>query len=746
MTISRRVFLKGGATTATLAALPSALAIPKESAAEETSITGLSFRRTADRIQVLGQNGIEVDFVLDGKWLKGIGAVSLHGKALRDTTECIWPEIATPYGVEVCDFELQDVRLEAGAIIVSTRPFYRVIHRMEWTEHAMHPLTNTASWSKRPSSGEGSRFDWILCEVNETYDGVPYAGFSYAFRYEGPKHPIYQIEDKATWELGGTVVGNGFIMRGGGAPHARFKQDTPYYSGWDLPSIANPHVFQHKPLYTQMQGFTFQYDASQVLLTVHDHPSHVRSLFQRQGGQPSLLHFNQYCFDLTEQHTTPARKILVGTRKDGSESTRANHYLRVRDFLQDQHRKYYGLKYDKARPVSHMEANGLAQMENFKPVLDQLKKWGIHRAFIMPIWRSPDTDINPRFEKDRDRFGVFGNLCCPLELEIADCYGGWEGLRSVTQHAASLNMETFTWHASHFSSITPLTKDIPDLFCRDVNGQFNRNNYGHVLWAVNQRSPKYQEYLMAAYRKAKDCGLNGIFHDSHFNLATDTINFLHIDYYDEGKPVPPGRFHFPSEVQGQDQILSMHDTALHLQSRLQNEYGFFYYVESEGALGTSWSSPDYADIRGNEYIYSNLDAGFDHEGLAKSGDDVVMAYFRALSVRLTYQVGIEPNLFPAPRSIVRWWRPEAMVPFNLAFARVEDHMEEMWILEHDNGIVWKGPGTEVLFAYKDFDYPAKGSVEVLDAVTNRASKVENKLSANRMGIYLLTVGEHPLGL
>ena len=739
MTISRRVFLKGGATAATLAALPSTLVNPEEKVPEETSIEGLHFRRTANQIQVVGQNGIEVHFVLDGKSVKGIGAVSLHGKALRDTTECIWPEIATPYGVEVCDFELQDVRLEAGAIIVSTRPCYRVIHRMEWTEHAMHPLTNTASWSKKSSSPEGSRFDWILHEVNETYDGVPYAGFSYAFRYEGPKHPIYQVEDKATWELGGTVVGNGFIMRGGGAPHARFKQDTPYYSGWDLPGIANPHVFQHKPLYTQMQGFTFQYDASQILLTVHDHPSHVRSLFQRQAGQPCLLHFNQYCFDLTENHATPARKILVGARKDGSETTLANHYLRMRDFLQDQHRKYYGLKYDKARPVSHMEANGLAQMEKFKPVLEQLKQWGINRAFIMPIWRSPDTDINPRFEKDRDRFGVFGNLCCPLELEIADCYGGWEGLRSVTQHAASLNMETFTWHASHFSSITPLTKEIPDLFCRDVNGQFNRNNYGHVLWAVNQRSPRYQEYLMAAYRKAKDCGLNGIFHDSHFNLATDTINFLHIDYYDEGKPVPAAEFHFPSDVQGQDQILSMHDTALHLQSRLQNECGFFYYVESEGALGTSWSSPDYGDIRGNEYIYSNLDAGFDDEGFAKSGDDVVMAYFRALSVRLTYQVGIEPNLFPAPRSVVRWWRPEAMVPFNIAFARVEDLMEEMWILEHDNGVVWKGPGTEVLFACKDFDYPTNGSLEILDAITNQNYKAETKLSARRMGIYRLKV-------
>lgn len=739
MTISRRVFLKGGATAATLAALPSALAVSEETPTEGSSNEGLRFRRTADRIQVLGKNGIEVNFVLDGKSLKGIGAVSLHGKALRDTTECIWPEIATPYGVEVCDFELQDVRLEAGAVIISTRPYYRVIHRMEWTEHAMHPLTNTTSWSKKPSSPEGSRFDWILREVNETYDRVPYTGFSYAFRYEGPKHPIYQIEDKATWELGGNVVGNGFIMRGGGEPHARFKQDTPYYSGWDLPGIANPHVFQHKPLYTQMQGFTFQYDASQVLLTVHDHPSHVRSLFQRQADQPMLLHFNQYCFDLTEQHTSPARKILVSARKDSSETTLANHYLRVRDFLQDQHRKYYGLKYDKARPVSHMEAKGLAQMEKFKPVLDQLKKWGINRAFIMPIWRSPDSDINPRFEKDRDRFGVFGNLCCPLELEIADCYGGWDGLRSVNEHAAWLNIETFTWHASHFSSITPLADKIPELFCHDVNGQNNRNNYGHVLWAVNQRNPKYQEYLMAAYRKAKDCGLNGIFHDSHFNLATDTINFLHSDGTDRHGHAEAGGFHYPSDDPGTDQILSMHDTALHLQSRLQNEYGFFYYVESEGALGTSWSTPDYADIRGNEYIYSNLDAGFDHEGFSKFGDDVVMAYFRALSVRLTYQVGIEPNLFPAPQSIARWWRPEAMVPFNMAFARVENQMEEMWILENDNGVVWKGLGTEVLFAYSDFDYPTKGSVEVLDAITNQASRTQNKLAAKRMGIYLLKV-------
>jgi hypothetical protein len=743
VTLSRRGFLKGGATAATIAALPLGLAASEQTTPNEGSVAGLRFRRTASRIEVSGENGIEVKLMLDGKWLKGIGPVSFQGKPLRNTAECIWPEVSTPYGMEVCDLEFLEVSVqndgaESGAIVISTRPHYRLTHRMEWTEHAMHPLTNTRSWSKETISPEAARLDWILREINETYDDVPYKGFSYAFRYLGPQYPIYQIEDKATWELGGQIVGNGFIMRGGGEPHARFSTETNYYSGWDLPGIANPHVFQHKPLYTQMQGFTFQYDPSHVLLTVHEHPSHVRSLFQRQAGQDFLLHFNQYCFDLTERHTTPARKILVGSRKDTGETTLANHYLRVRDHLQAQHRQYYALKYDKTRPVSHMEAKGLAQMEKFEPVLDQLKKWGINRAFIMPIWRSPDSDINPRFAKDRDRFGIFGNLCCPLELEIADCYGGWDGLKTLNQHAAALNIETFTWHATHFSSITPLLKDIPDLFCRDVNGQFNRNNYGHVLMAVNQRSPRYQEYLMAAYRKAKDCGLNGIFHDSHFNLATDTINFLHGDYSQEGKPASTGEFHFPSDIQRQDQILSMHDTALHLQSRLQNEYGFFYYVESEGALGTSWSTPDYAYVRGNEYIYSNLDSGFDLEGFSRFGDDVVMAYFRALAVRLTYEVGIDPNLFPEPGSVVRWWNPDVMVPFNLAFALVEDQMEEMWVLEDDRGIVWRGPDKkEVLFAYKDFDYPVRGTAEILDAVQNTKSQAYNALAAKRLGIYLV---------
>lgn len=738
MAISRRDFLVAGASVATLASLRSTLSGAEENLDAAPTTDGIAFVRSARRIRIRCSNGIVIDFVLEGKHLRGIGAVSFRGTPLRNPAECIWPEMATPYAMEVVHLELEGVRKENDAIIVSARPYYRLIHRMDWTEHAMHPLINTASWTTEPFSPESSRFEWIVREVNEKYDGIEYAGFSYGFHYYSPDQPIYQIEDKATWELGGNIVGNGFIMRGGNQPHTDFAEDTVLYSGWYFPGIANPHVFQHKPIYTQMQGFTFQYDSEHVLLTVHERPSHVRALYQRESHQPTLLHFNQFCFDLTTDVTTPPRKTLIGVRKSDNKTALVNHYLRVRDLLQEQHRKHYGLKLDKTRPGAHVETWEIVNMATFKPVFEQLKEWGINRTFVMPLWRSTETDINPRFKQDRDHFGVFGNMCCPLELEIADCYGGWDGFREVMQQARALNLETFMWYATHYSSMTPLLKQFPDLFCRDVNGQFNRNNYGHVLMAVNQRSPKYQDYLIEHMKKAKECGLGGVFHDSHFNLATDTINFLHIDYYKEGH-VPPGEggFHKPSDLKATDHIVSMHDTALELQRRLQNEVGLFYYVESEGALGTSMTGPDYEFVRGNEYIYSNLDSDLDLEAARRLGDDPTMSYFRALSARLIYAIQINPDKFPAPESISPWWNPETMAPLARAYAQVEEYMDELWVLEDGRGLIWKSPRAQVLFAYRDFDYDLAEKTDILEAVSGKQYQAEQKLPLRGMGIYLL---------
>lgn len=736
MTISRRTFLSSGAIAAGAAALNTGLVQGLAESHSDEDADGIIVRGAKDRIRLEGRNGIALEIGMKDGRILGIGAVTLDGKPLRSAKEWIWPEIATPYGNQLEYLEYVDQRQEDGAIVIQTRPYFCVGHSMDWMQQDMHPIVNMRSWSAPPESPEGATFEWIFREVNESFGGSEYKGFSYAFRFRMPGRPIYQIHDKATWELGGNATGTGWIIRGGNEPYIKFESDTPMYSGWDFARSPNPHIFQHKPLYTQLQGFTFQYDNEHVLITVHDRPSHVRSAFLRLPNDPCVVHFNQFCFDLTEEHATPARKILVATRADKSETGLKNHYLRARDFIQEQHRKHYGLTYDKTQPCSHLECPGLAAMDRYPKAFRQLKEWGIKRAFIMPIWRSPDTDINPVFDKQKGRFGVFGNLCCPLELEIAELYGGWEGFEQLMSQAAAEGIEPSIWHASHFSSLTSLTERIPDLFCRDQAGQYNRNNYGHVLMTVNQRSQAYQGYLLSCYRKAKSLGLKGLFHDSHFNEATDTINFLHGLYGSEER-APSAGFAYPDDLQHNDEILSMHDTCLDLQRQLQNEIGLFYMVESEGTLGTPQTSPDYVDLHNNEWIYSNMESATDLHDLELAGIEPVEAYFRGLSTRLIFQVSIDPSHFPGPQSVANWWQPEAMVPLNVAFSRVEHVMEEMWLLEDARGVEWRSEYGKVIFAYKDFNTRFEKPMTVLDAVTGSTSQTDH-LRTKALGIYLVS--------
>jgi hypothetical protein len=159
---------------------------------------------------------------------------------------------------------------------------------------------------------------------------------------------------------------------------------------------------------------------------------------------------------------------------------------------------------------------------------------------------------------------------------------------------------------------------------------------------------------MNCYRKAWRLGLRGVFHDSHFNLATDTINYLHGDYGSEEHAADPDAFAYPSDVRGTDQVWSIHHVSLGLKSRLQNEVGLFYNVESDGALGTSHTSPDYEFLRGNEYIYNNMDSPSNSatssttvtmRRLCPSADFRPASHFRSPSTL---------NAFSAPTAVASW--------------------------------------------------------------------------------------------
>ena len=683
-------------------------------------------------------NGIVIDIIIEDKRMLGIGEVRYQGKLLRSGEELIQAEFATPDGMELDYCEYIGAVESEDRLVIQAKPYFRVAHRMEWTEHAMHQRISTNSWSKGSVSPEGAIFHWIIKAEKERMDGETYVGFSYGFEYNCKDYPIYQIEDKATWELGGMASGNTFVMRGGNKAILTLSKDNYYYSGWNLPGIANPYIFQHKPLYTALQGFTFQYDDEHVLITVHEKPSHVRSMFLKEKNSELLLHFNQFCFDLTTKIILPARKILVLEHSKFTKNQILNHFLHIRTAIQKDINHYYGLKIDKVAPSAHVETWRIAKVDQFERVFSQLKEWNIDRAFIMPLWRSNETDMLPRFEKDKEKFGILGNMCCPLELEIAECYGGLNGFETIMKGAKENNVDTYMWFGSHFSSSTPLINTMKDLFARDVSGQLNRNNYGHVLFAVNQNSKTYQNYLVDTYKKLGDLGLKGIFRDSHFNMATDTIHYSHLENEDELEGVTPDRIGFLEERNFEPKpiINSMHDTEMAIERRFQQELGMLYYVESEGAIGAPMCGTDYANIRGQEFMYANMETGMNAEKVLSYGDSIEEAYFKGLSVGLFYQINIEVNEFPKSSSIDNWWNPVTMVPMVKAYHKVKEHLKEMWIMENMSGMKWVDGDIEVIFAYIDMRYEFTGKAELYNAMVDEIEEVAGSTNLKKWNIYL----------
>jgi len=681
----------------------------------------------------------------------GLSEVSRDGVRWRSARECIFPQIATPDGLEVVSYRLERMEVTPELVRIVTRPVFRVMHRMEWMEHSMHCRINTGSWTQPGYPPVEGTLEWVIRPASEILDGVAYEGFASRYRYDVPGHPIYQIEEKATWEINGQAEGNTFIMRGGfDQPVARLEKGKSYQTGWTLPGAANPHVFQHLPLYAQLQGFTFQHDGLQALITKHERPSHVRSLFYKAPNDDLFLHFNQYCFDLTDCVQTPERIVLSAPLPGGKRHEILNHFLGVRDQLHAEIRAHYGVRHDKARPSAHVETWKIACMENLPGIFEQLHEWGIRRTFLMPLWRSNETEIIPRFSHDREKFGSMGNMCCPLELEIADCYGGWEGLKQALAPARESGLEVYLWYGSHFSSFSPLAKKIPDLFARDQTGQNHRNNYGHVLFAVNQNSKAYQEYLFEHFRKAGDCGIKGIFRDSHFNMAADTLNFLHSPYDGAGArtvTVDKVGFFDPDSQINKPAITSMHDAEVEIQKVFQREIGLVYYVESSGLLGTPMCGTDYDVVRQNEWIFSDMETELNLQKVQAAGETAYEAYFRGLSVRLFYKLAVEINEWPSASSLSVWWDSTKMASLLNAYSVVEPLMESMRLLPDEKGVIWSSALGEVIFTYKTFLFsiPEGSDLQEIRMGGLRADRAQGSpvLEQHRIYALLPTKQKHP---
>jgi hypothetical protein len=487
------------------------------------------------------------------------------------------------------------------------------------------------------------------------------------------------------------------------------------------------------------------------MVTVHKQPSHVRSLFQRRRGEPRMLHFNQFCFDLTDSVDTPPREILYAKRPRGDgETNLKNHFLRLREDLVGKLCRHYGHLPQRNRPSAKIETWKIAKTENMPEIFRTAKKWGFKRAFFMPMWASPTTEMNTKIRGTKDHPKLskyagwrFGNMCCPLAMDIAPDYGGWRGFRKIMTSAKKSGLELYMWFGGHFSRHSKVRE--ARIWATDQCGQNQRNNYNGGLHVANIRDPRLFNYYFDNFKKCKDAGLAGLFRDGHFNLCVDTINYLPgAGRTGGGSPDQVGQFlHKPSPEDAFPlaDIQDFHDTEAELQRKVQRELGMVYYVESAGILGMPMTGTYYNHLCHNEWLFQDFATHSSPKETNAEGFTFRQAYFRAMACRLSFNILMDPNEWKGPEKSRPRYLTDSFIAMIKGFGCVEDDLDVMQVLPNEQGIRWttKDGKTETVFAYGAFDLDVPDGAAATDVIAGKAVRIAaGKVKCKALKIYQVT--------
>lgn len=699
--------------------------------------------------QISFPNGVTIDIKKEGDTFCGLGAVTIDGRPMRSDRMGILPYIETPDGYVAAEYILCAVDKKEGAVHLVLKPRWVTMGFMRWMQHAYHPRVHTADWNGVPQVDDDSRLEIILKPVHENLGGLLCAGFSYQYAFSSSQKKIHTLLDRATWEPGGSALGTTMYQRSSSIESCvQFAKDKSYHSGWILPGIRNPYVFSLLPLFTHLQGFTFQCDDRGYLITLYEHPMYIRSYFEKTAGAEAVSHFNQFGFDLTNAVVLPAQKIVYCHRPAVSDrSVRDNDFLAVREEVTQRLNDYYRVKRQWAMPWGQMFS------WNQKPAVGKFLTYGVERlarlnirqVFLLTLW---ETDMSEELVPE-------GNCCCILDFKIAKKFGGDEFLKKLTTAMHEKGMLAGMWTGHCFSGRSEHVRTHPQWFVTDMTGQIDRDHYGFAQAVFNEGNPEFRAWFLDRLKYAHDeLGLDGLYRDSHFNQGTDKFN------YEPAVITGPGSggatldnadaLKRSADAVGESAITTVHDAEITLIRELQ-EMGYYYKVESSGAFGVIWCGLNFPLVHGNEHYYANTTRPFPIDDILNMGLDPAEIYFRGLANRICYGVCYNPDhgeqgtLFcheedHRSKPIEEYAGLEAAIArYNKVFMNVEADMKLQQLLPDCKGMVWanRENSDRIVWTYEACAVALKAGEKVQSVEDGTPIIVDGTLKAQKLGVYRL---------
>jgi len=623
-------------------------------------------------------NGICVQILKDGKDFRGLGNVTLRRRKLRSAELPILPLVTTPDGYEVSRLELEDIDQSDDCLTLSLTPYLVRTGRMEWVSADGQDRWNIGPWAGKPERDRGGLLRIALRPVARTIGGVAFTGFSYDYKFRSRKYSIYRIQDRATWELGGRATGNSFWMQSPFSPPRADVQNKggAFSTAW---RSANAQVQQFLPLFTVLQGFTFQFDPQHLLVTAFEQPFHCRSLFEKEPGQNTIVHWHQLCDTLGGCLEFPPLQVLCA-EGNATAAQRADQYCAVRHELQKQYRERMGILPAPTVLGGWMRCPQDAALRELRRGLDELARGGCERVYLPGLLRRRPTQ--------------------PVRAVLERAAG-------IIRHAHRRGMEA----AASLSECCA---------CRlDEDGPAADG----LLSAAMRQQEAWDRLIDHMRRIRRDLEVDALYSEPALEGVAEDL------YWTANGAAGMG-----AGTEGH-RIVSLHRRRFELTAALQR-LGFKCALAGAGGLGGPLARPPEVCLPGDEFLLRDQLATFPYEQVEQAGRSPYEAYFRACAHRAAFAVVYDVERREEARS--RW--DERFATVNKAFHAVREYMERSSLLPHDHGILWSGPDpeVEVLWTFKDMRRPAPQGTQIFDVMNSRRVKLQDgAFTARAFRTYLL---------
>lgn len=649
-------------------------------------------------------NGISVEILKQGGTFKGLGQVKLRRRKLRSAQLPITPLIRTPDGYEVSRLEFADLQKGAESLTLTLTPHVRRCGRMEWACCDGQDRWNVGPWEQEEERDRGGLLQMRLRAVERNIGGTQFVGFSYSYKFRSRKYRIYRIHDRGTWELGSRATGNSFWMPGPfNELQKTFRNKSDQFTtAWFRSTGSTVQLQQFLPFFSVLQGFTFQFNPYNLLVTAFEAPFHCRSLFQKNSGQNYFVHWHQLCGDLGGCLEFPALQVLCAESNGEGEIERANQYCAIREELHRGYCDQRGLVREGAVVSSRLLTSDGAYTEALERSLDGFAHAACKRVYLPGLLHS---------RTPRDRSGAEAGR------SSASSQKALQQVRHIIQHAHHRGMEVAL-------SLVDccLGWVVAGSMAGESSNQWRRLERadGNGLVARALRDGDARRLLLNHLRKLKkELGVDALFADSPLDGIADQFDWA----WPANEDTRSGSGGALELDQNAGQIRGLERARADLIAALQR-MGYRCPLTSAGGLATPCARRNCEVLRGREFMFRDQVVEFPYERITESGDDPLEAYFRGCANRLSYTTTRDAGS-GMDGTLEHWWQQEYTV-VNKAYHAVRDYMEHSHLLPEDRGILWTGadPDVQVLWAYKEFTWEVGRHAEIFDVMATKPVEPE----------------------